>query len=1464
MLKKVLSVVLSAAMLLPTFGLNAMAGETTGSQSGIVLTGADADEFGKTSSPEYQPSVNEEGAIGGGAPGWAKFKDVDFGTDTYTKIEIDAQLWNIDGGQNTVFKIGDVNGATIAQFYNNELIQKQGDANSPYETYTLDITEDAKAQLNGIKDIYMEFSNWSTGNIKSVRFYNDEQSSGGEEESVNLDPIINSTNGWNPGTIVTSDKGKLTVAGAFGNVAAYADEAKEYHNKLLHFNLNVNLDNGEWPGFYVRHKAGSGIFWNGPVDCYGVVFKKDKIELQKGQPSGVSAVIKEVPNNGQYIQSNVTADIVFGAVDVENGVRLFLSVNGETVFDYVDTENPYKDPGSIAVYAFQGPVTLQAIDGESGGEPTPTPTPTPTPEPEEKPTESAYPRVEDERPEQVMEYNLDGTVYYVSANGSENGNGTKENPWNSVAKAAAMVPANQNATIFVMAGTYTETKPIILKSGVNLIGEDKETTILKTPDGVPGIRQEYGTGNVVARLTLDGDNFADSAVLFYRSRNSVITDLNIKRYGEALTLREVRDGDFYNIYVSENYGRQADLSGINCKFHDMVFDCYRTEEEGPGWGIDIGTNTYAYNWDLYDLSVQIPFRGSWDVGTGYKPPAFAFETCGGNIRDIDVYNCDFNNGISLVPYINKQEENSIRFHNNIVRIETGEMMAFEVAKQLTNCEIYENLIIGGSHNFANWDGDELNGLKIYRNVFDMVNNYQTHSHQLLQLGSHYENVTFQNNTVVAHEPPAGDNKVIWVENSPNDQFVYQNNILVYDHNGETLPDKNNVLDATEAIVENNLFWKLAEFTQGVGNIVADPLFVGEGNSMEKYALTEGSPAIDAGVELDDFTPADGKTDLGALEYGEEPFKVGPYQEGSKPVNQFNLGQDFDGALHDWREDIDSIVFFDCYTGWKDSLEKLEDESLLDFYAEYDELNVVDSYDIPAKAFTAQFLVKLKDGSYDGLASYTGIDGVSMKYTVDDTNIISTNASGVINAVNTGTTNFHAILMDGEKELGTSSVAITTPEKVYKQKYTYHPLSDDDFWIIGLDGVISADGETVGFLQTPGEGVEYHVSVPETGTYEMYFQFSQGLQPGSAQEFLLDGVKFHEDTGFYSGGWGIDSLKEYFVGEVEITEGNHDIRILNTNGLAMNYGAVTLIPKNNTAPLDTFDLEHALAQFSNLNEADYDTFKWQAFRAAYEEAEEFLASENKTQLDVERAFIKLISYARKMMVNYKYVDAIKVVDQPKLNYQDGENLDLSKLAIEIIYSDDSTEQVSFADFEKYGITVDLADGTTLTAENNGKAVTVTYYKYSAATEALSVVVPGTVDKAALEKAVEEAEAINTDGYTAESVKVLKDAIAAAKAVLADEAAAQEQVDAHLDALKAAIEGLEKKDDSSSSSEPEESKPDESKPDESGTENSSSESTEEGNPTTGDNNDTVLIWFVLLIASGVMAVLVVTQRKQIKQK
>ena len=95
---------------------------------------------------------------------------------------------------------------------------------------------------------------------------------------------------------------------------------------------------------------------------YFFVIKDDLIEFQKYQAKSNGKILAKTQNNGQ-IKSGETCEIEVGSVNVEGGVLSTLKVNGNTVLEYLDTDNPIYEQGYFLFYAHKtlGPVTISTV-----------------------------------------------------------------------------------------------------------------------------------------------------------------------------------------------------------------------------------------------------------------------------------------------------------------------------------------------------------------------------------------------------------------------------------------------------------------------------------------------------------------------------------------------------------------------------------------------------------------------------------------------------------------------------------------------------------------------------------------------------------------------------------------------------------------------------------------------------------------------------------------------------------------------------------------------------------------------------------------------------------------------------------------------------------------------------------------------------------------------------------------------
>ncbi len=82
-------------------------------------------------------------------------------------------------------------------------------------------------------------------------------------------------------------------------------------------------------------------------------------------------------------------------------------------------------------------------------------------------------------------------------------------------------------------------------------------------------------------------------------------------------------------------------------------------------------------------------------------------------------------------------------------------------------------------------------------------------------------------------------------------------------------------------------------------------------------------------------------------------------------------------------------------------------------------------------------------------------------------------------------------------------------------------------------------------------------------------------------------------------------------------------------------------------------------------------------------------------------------------------AIKIIDQAYATYKTGEKLDLSDLVVMVTYSNGKTVEVAYDDFNTYGITVNYANGATITGADNGKNIVVSIGDLNATGAALNV-------------------------------------------------------------------------------------------------------------------------------------------------
>ena len=148
-------------------------------------------------------------------------------------------------------------------------------------------------------------------------------------------------------------------------------------------------------------------------------------------------------------------------------------------------------------------------------------------------------------------------ILYVS-DGENEGEGTFDNPYNSISKAVNEYNSTVNSEIYIKNGNYVFSEQIELNKDINIVGESKEGTILN-------------------------GNFETS--IFKISKDSVITLTN-------LTIKNAKDSNSAIVIDSYVYGN---LNIDNCAFENNENGVIYHYTYSKGYSISISNSTFSNN-----------------------------------------------------------------------------------------------------------------------------------------------------------------------------------------------------------------------------------------------------------------------------------------------------------------------------------------------------------------------------------------------------------------------------------------------------------------------------------------------------------------------------------------------------------------------------------------------------------------------------------------------------------------------------------------------------------------------------------------------------------------------------------------------------------------------------------------------------------------------------------------------------
>ena len=196
--------------------------------------------------------------------------------------------------------------------------------------------------------------------------------SGGEipGEEINLGEIVKN---YESGQWTVDPVGGNAAAGVL-HFAGYTGYTGQYFGEstIFLFDTQIDLSGNTGLSAISLNNQDPTIDWSQGSTEYMINFYRDSIEVQKfvggqrtvyfGEQADHNAVYGQLPNH--FFTPDEVHSIKCGAINTDDGgVRLFLYVDGNLVFDFVDTEEPIRDGGYFALYAEANNIALRGHTG---------------------------------------------------------------------------------------------------------------------------------------------------------------------------------------------------------------------------------------------------------------------------------------------------------------------------------------------------------------------------------------------------------------------------------------------------------------------------------------------------------------------------------------------------------------------------------------------------------------------------------------------------------------------------------------------------------------------------------------------------------------------------------------------------------------------------------------------------------------------------------------------------------------------------------------------------------------------------------------------------------------------------------------------------------------------------------------------------------------------------------------------
>lgn len=206
--------------------------------------------------------------------------------------------------------------------------------------------EDAKAMLNRLQATASEVGETKQAVSEAVAaFISGIMPKISSYHTANMQSILEDVTNWNKsgGEIKDNQNGSFTFTP--GKVYEYVGET--YGDTMIEFDFTYGPAGG-YPGFVLRAQSETPSYAG---DNYFFIFKPDKFEAQK-YAAGSLVSLREFPNGtaeNRLLKPGITQKIQIGAMNTEIGTRLFMYVDGQAAFDFIDSDKTVLPAGYFAV-----------------------------------------------------------------------------------------------------------------------------------------------------------------------------------------------------------------------------------------------------------------------------------------------------------------------------------------------------------------------------------------------------------------------------------------------------------------------------------------------------------------------------------------------------------------------------------------------------------------------------------------------------------------------------------------------------------------------------------------------------------------------------------------------------------------------------------------------------------------------------------------------------------------------------------------------------------------------------------------------------------------------------------------------------------------------------------------------------------------------------------------------------------